>query len=240
MKFPLLAAAASIVFLAPAVAGGAQPVASLARNGQSCGEYAVRARVGNTAMCLRDEQRCRAKFERQYQRYGFHCHSGSLAATWKRLNRPLHFPRLDAGATCPISAIASGIDFRAHGVGPGIGPGPVFPAPFSPDATQPLNDFTVPLGWHGGKHALFKLPRYRGPVLIRGGQADGSGVVTFASNEIRGAPSLADPKPELRLAVGTRSVVHTFFFLTPPGCYAYQIDGTTFSDVVIFRVTLSD
>jgi hypothetical protein len=67
---------------------------------------------------------------------------------------------------------------------------------------------------------------------------DGSGVVTFASNEIRGAPSLADPKPELRLPAGMRSVVHSFFFLRPPGCYAYQIDGTTFSVVVVFKVRL--
>jgi hypothetical protein len=178
--------------------------------------------------------------ERQYQRHGFHCRSGFLTATWRRLSRPLHIPKLSAGAACPISAVAPGIDFRSQGVGPGIGPGPVFPAPFSPDATQPLNDFTVPPGWHGGKHAIFTLSRYHGPTLIRGGQLDGSGTVTFASNEIRGAPSLANPQPELRLAAGTPHVVHTFFFLTPPGCYGYQIDGTTFSDVVVFKVSRSD
>jgi hypothetical protein len=161
-----------------------------------------------------------------------------LNATWKRLSRPLHIPTLSPGAACPISPIGSGIDFRSEGVGPGIGPGPVFPAPFSADATQPLNDYIVPVGWHGGKHAFFTLAAYHGPALVRGRQLDGPGVVTFASNEIRGAPSLADPKPALRLPAGERSVVHTFFFLTPPGCYAYQIDGTTFSDVVVFEVRL--
>jgi hypothetical protein len=110
---------------------------------------------------------------------------------------------------------------------------------FSPDATQPLNSFTVPPGWHGGKHAFFTLPNYHGPVLVRSGQLDGSGVVTFASNEIRGAPNPTTPKPELRLPVRGPKVAHTFCFLTPPGCFAYQIDGTTFSKVVVFKVSLS-
>lgn len=170
---------------------------------------------------------------------GFTCRSGTLVATWKRLSRPLHIPSLPAGAACPISAVASRIDFRAHNVGTGIGPGPVFPAPFSPDAPEPLNDFSAPADWHGGKHAFFMLSAYHGRALIRGGQLDGPGTVTFASNEIRGAPALSDPKPELRLDVGTPQVVHTFFFLKPPGCYAYQIDGTTFSYVVVFHVGLS-
>lgn len=190
-------------------------------------------------MCLRDNQRCRARREREYQRYGFHCRSGFLTATWRRLTRPLHIPTLNAGATCPIRPVASGIDFRSFNVGPGIGAGPVYPAPFSPDATQPLNDFTVPVGWHGGKHAFFTQPSYDGPVLIRSGQLDGPGVVTFASNEIRGAPKLTDPRPELRLPTDTPNVARTFFFLTRPGCYAYQIDGTTFSEIVVFKISIS-
>ncbi|MBA3736635.1 MAG: hypothetical protein H0W90_15840 [Actinobacteria bacterium] len=174
--------------------------------------------------------------ERRYQRYGFHCSSGFLTTTWRRLERPLHIPSINPEAICPVSDVARGIDFHSRGVGPGSGPGPVFPAPFSPDATQPLSDFTVSPGWHGGKHALFTLPGYPGPALIRGRQLDGSGVVTFASNEIRGAPNLANPKPELRLGADIPNVVHTFFFLMPPGCYAYQIDGTTFSYLVVFQV----
>lgn len=202
-----------------------------------CGLYSVRAEVRAKAVCLSDAERCGVGLARQYARYGFECASGSLLATWKRLDRPLHIPTLPPGATCPISSIASRIDFRAHNVGAGIGPGPVFPAPFSPDAPQPLNAFSVPAGWHGGKHALFTLSAYHGRVLIRGRQLDGPGIVTFASNEIRGAPALSSPKPELRLGVGGPQVVHTFFFLTPPGCYAYQIDGTTFSYLVVFTVS---
>jgi hypothetical protein len=205
----------------------------------TCPKYSVRAGIAGKALCLQDGHACRARLERQYQRYGFHCHAQALTATWRRLKRPLHIPRLIPGAPCPISSLASKVDFRSYGVGQGVGTGPVYPAPFSPDPTQPLNDYTVPPGWHGGKHAFLTVPRYQGPALVRGSQLDGPEVVTFASNEIRGAPSLADPKPELRLPAGTRSVVHTFFFLTPPACYAYQIDGTTFSKIVVFKVRLS-
>jgi hypothetical protein len=149
-------------------------------------------------------------------------------------------PQLDAGSTCPVTPLESGIDFRSYGVGRGIGDGPVYPAPFSPKATQPLNDYVVPTGWHGGKHVFLTLPSYRGPALIRGRQLDGAGVVTFASNEIPGAPSPAAPQPTLRIRAGLGSVARMFFFLTPPGCFAYQIDGTTFSKIVVFAVRISD
>src|SRR4051794_14896101 len=130
--------------------------------GPVCRHYSVRARIAGTTVCLRDTQKCRARLAREYGRYGFDCRFGSLVATWKRLSRPLHIPQLSAGTACPISPAASGIDFRSHNVGTGIGPGPVFPAPFSPDAPQQLNDFSVPADWHGGKHAFVTLSSYSG------------------------------------------------------------------------------
>jgi hypothetical protein len=230
--------AVSLISFSPAATVG-QSAVRAEKRAASCPKYSVRARVAGKMKCLRDGQACSARFERQYQRYGFHCQARALTATWRRLKRPLHFPSLTSGEPCPISALASQVDFRSYGVGQGVGTGPVYPAPFSPDATQQLNDYMVPPGWQGGKHAFLTVPSYRGPTLIRGAQLDGPHVVTFASNEIHGAPNLADPKPELRLPTGTRTVVHSFFFLIPPGCYAYQIDGTTFSEVVVFRVRLS-
>ncbi len=185
------------------------------RVARSCARYSVPALIAQEVVGLREGQRCRARFERQYGRYGFDCRLGALTATWRRLARPLHIPSLASGAACPVSGLAPGIDFRSSGVGPGIGTDPAYPAPFSPDATQPLNDFTVPPGWQGGKHAFFTLPKYDGPVLVRSGQLDGSGVVTLASNEIRGAPNPTNPKPELRFPARGPKVAHTLFFLTP-------------------------
>jgi hypothetical protein len=171
------------------------------------------------------------------KRYGMICTRKVLLATWRRLQRPLHFPIVQAGGVCPRSQVDGRVDFRSYGVGPGIGEGPVYPAPFSPDSTQQLNEFTVPAGWVGGKNVFLTLPPYR--VLIRSSRLDRPGKVLFASNEIPGAPTLSSPQPTLRLpAFRSSRVARTFFLLNPPGCYAYQIDGTTFSKSVVFEVKI--
>ena len=205
---------------------------------RDCRTYEVAARIANRRVCLRDLEPCKNRLERSYERFGFYCSQGRLIATWRRLRRPLHLPNIDSGSACPTSSVDQRIDFEFFGVGPGIGDGPVYPAPFDPNYRQPLDVLTVPAGWHGGKEALLILPAYRGPVLIRGRQLDGAGAVTFASNEIRGAPRLPNTSTELRIPVWRAAVVRTFFFLEPPGCFAYQIDGTTFTKTVVFQVTL--
>jgi hypothetical protein len=205
-----------------------------------CGAFAIKGRIGGRTRCLGDLQRCDRRVEKGYQRYGFHCRAGVLVATWRRLQRPLHLPRWNLAEPCPISQIDPDVDFRKYGAGGGIGSGPVYPAPFDPVHGTPINSFAVPESWVGGKEAIVMLSAYRGPVLIRGGQLGGQGAITFASNEIPGAPRLPDKDLELRIPVPhSRPVTHTFFFLDPPGCFAYQIDGTTFSTIVVFEVTMS-
>lgn len=83
----------------------------------------------------------------------------------------------------------------------------------------------------------FVHPRYRGPILIRGRQLDGPHFVRFD----RGSK----PSAELRISPGesvawSRQVEGSrgrpsYTRLRAPGCYAYQIDGTTFSRVIVFR-----
>ena len=73
---------------------------------------------------------------------------------------------------------------------------------------------------------------YHGPVLIRGAQLDGSKVVRFD----RGSPL---PAGELRIkpGKGTRDRA-SFTRLRAAGCYAYQIDGTTFSRLIVFQARI--
>jgi hypothetical protein len=44
----------------------------------SCAWGAVAAKVDGKQVCLRAGQRCERRLERQYHRYGFHCHAGRL------------------------------------------------------------------------------------------------------------------------------------------------------------------
>ena len=93
-------------------------------------------------------------------------------------------------------------------------------------------------------------PRYSGPIRIRGGRIDGSGQVLFASsdNRLGGAPVKTIERtqlvPELDLLESNSTfpnVSKTWrmwpseMFVSTPGCYAWQIDGIGFTEVITFH-----
>ena len=99
-------------------------------------------------------------------------------------------------------------------------------------------------GFGGQKVLWIGAPRYRGPVLIRGGelgggQRGGDRPVMFnvgtgtLFDELQFAPQSQDSQIGLpsRGWRGWPSGTD----LRAPGCYAWQIDGTTFSYTVVFR-----
>jgi hypothetical protein len=94
--------------------------------------------------------------------------------------------------------------------------------------------------WAGQKVLWLVLPSYRGPVLIRGARLDGNSTVRFQSGNV--------PPRQLAIPTSTRGgqptgmtppagtrYVPSYTRLRGPGCYAYQIDGITFSRVIVFR-----
>ena len=166
--------------------------------------------------------------------------ASSTAASdpWAKLRRPLHIPRLASGAPCPVTAAAR--PSRYYGVV--LGRGPAYPASGWRDGTlsffypvRPSQDW-YPSDWSGEKVLWIVAPRYRGPLLIRGRQLDGSNLVRFDDGSL--------PPIELRMPAG--GVVSTGGFRTrtsytrlrAPGCYAWQVDGTTFSRVIVFRAVV--
>jgi hypothetical protein len=102
--------------------------------------------------------------------------------------------------------------------------------PFPP-ASPPFRDGSE---WNGWKHVWVVRAGYQGPVLIRGGQLDGPSDVRFGEGIV--------PPSEHRLPATPRQLAGRFRFertlsrVRAPGCYAYQIDGTTFSYLVVFEV----
>jgi hypothetical protein len=89
-------------------------------------------------------------------------------------------------------------------------------------------------------------PSYTGPVLVRGRQLDGSGVLTFEGGldqlHYHGAWTDAPQLPALRLMGGTAyasgksqwASFATHTNVPGDGCYAYQVDGTSFSYALTF------
>lgn len=144
------------------------------------------------------------------------CSTGCSGSVPASLRRALHLPDSASGASCPVSD----------------GSGPVKPLGSSTLAVTPF----IGSSWHGARVTWTAAASYRGPVLIRGRQLGGSGAVGFGEGHV--------PYDELQLlapgtsappAPGGGRAWLSFTRVQTPGCYADQVDGTSFSTVVVFR-----
>jgi hypothetical protein len=171
--------------------------------------------------------------------------SANASDPWARLHRPLHLPTVASGAPCPVSGVGEE-DFGKYGVADGIGAGPAYAVGFSQPGSvlsfdYPPDERTVFAGsrWSGQKVLWFVSPSYRGRVLIRGARLDANDTLRFEDGKV--------PPTELRIPIGSRGgnppgyklvgqrYRPSFTRLRAPGCYAYQVDGTSFSRVIVFR-----
>lgn len=165
---------------------------------------------------------------------------------------PLALPTVASGAECPVTRpqqvdvnLADGSKDHPQYVGKQTvtGSGPVYivgggtvvigtGVPPSPGVTRPPNNTASQL-W-------IVDPGYSGPILVRGGQLDGSGTVTFKGG-VNAGEGFAS---QLSLAGGEQQPPvwtswPTQVKLTVPGCYAYQVNGASFSEIIVFRVMLA-
>jgi hypothetical protein len=92
--------------------------------------------------------------------------------------------------------------------------------------------------WLAGRVTWTAAGGYKGPVLIRGRELGGSGAVGFGEGRT--------PYDELQLldtghgapaASGGGRAWLSYTRVRAPGCYAYQVDGTSFSSVIVFHAT---
>jgi hypothetical protein len=153
---------------------------------------------------------------------------GTNAATRARLMRPLHLPRALEGRCLPSST-----GRRAPYAGVTLGAGPAFPVLSGTDGIARLRDDLVKRGWYLHKTLWAISPRYRGPLVVRGARIDAKGSVLFDTplRRILRWPGLYAEQSGWRYTPSTTA-------LRGPGCYALQIDGTTFSRVVVFEAQI--
>lgn len=128
-------------------------------------------------------------------------------------------------------------------VGAGLGAGPVYPVngdagvlTFHYPTRSAESLFPSGSQWGGQKVLWIAGASYRGPVLIRGRQLDGPHAVGFGRARVpvdemqlqaAGATSPGEPEGWREWPSYTR--------LRAGGCYAYQVDATSFSTVIVFR-----
>jgi hypothetical protein len=143
---------------------------------------------------------------------------------WKTLRRPLHIPRIEPGSRCPVTrAPRSGRSYPLLSASavvryrfPALQGEPAYGSPWT----------SVPIAWR-------VTPGYRGPLLIRGRQLDGTHVLRFGPGQI---PGTAQWVP--RSAKSSERTFGSLLRLRAPGCYAFQIDGLTFSRTIVFQAEL--
>jgi hypothetical protein len=163
---------------------------------------------------------------------------------WSVLRRPLHLPVVAAGSRCPVSRVDDRVPWQRIRIfgGSGIGPGPVYPGLGATSGLlNAVKDTQYGGPWQGQKVFWYVAPSYRGRVLIRGRRLDGPGWLGFNGTRV--------PKDELRIesydtvswsgqpshSRGIPSGVRAL----SSGCYGAQIDGKTFSTVVVFTIDLA-
>jgi hypothetical protein len=154
-------------------------------------------------------------------------------------SRPLKWQHGDVA--CQVSPITKKRGDKAWPYGDARGSGPIYAA--VPDAmgTKTPN-----------KVLWISAPEYRGAVLIRGGRLGGPGQLLLASSSgpsIRGVGNAT----EMTVASGRLSFYEglyispssssqyrdwpSYTYVTDPGCYAWQVDGERFTEVIILTAT---
>ncbi len=151
-------------------------------------------------------------------------------------HRPLHLPTI--AGRCPVSpAVRPTRDFSSS-----LGVGPLYPAVPPPGTLPvvPVNGTTLegqaPKGTFVQKVLWFAPPSFEGRVLVRGAEVGGSHHVWFSWNGHVSRSLWLSASSGGSAPGGWRNWPSGTIVGSAAGCYAFQIDGPTFSRVIVFRV----
>jgi hypothetical protein len=157
-------------------------------------------------------------------------------------SRPLRLPTLTAGDPCPVTKPTQ-LDPPpppGHELGPGqaLGHAPLFPdATFFVDGNrlQVRADPTSP-GWYSAKTPWASRTGYLGWTFIRAARLDGPGQAQIDLHLADGTTQTSDALPvnvqaDWQFWPGGTKV-------TSAGCYAYQIDGSGFTELIVFQTQI--
>ncbi len=174
---------------------------------------------------------------------GSGCPRGGVSAA---LRRPIHLPHIAAGTRCPVSPPGRKV---RRGFGAVIGPGPIYALGFGPFARIAVMPFVLPSraglfggsAWGGQVLKWVGSPSYHGPVLIRGRKLTGRDGLGFGAGKVPLAEVDVPPGPPGGVGLNPDGwrLWSGYARLRSRGCYGLQVDGITFSEVIIFRACMS-
>jgi hypothetical protein len=151
------------------------------------------------------------------------------------LARPLHYPSLGSDGSCPAT---SGTAFHTFFNGIALGRGPVrVLLADSGDIRHGRVDLSPSVrGWFALQTLWFAMPGYNGPFVVRAErigrkgpiEAQPSGMGLFPGS----GPLVVSAGPTDNTADGYRTVPGSTW-VKSGGCYAWQVDGQNFSEVIV-------
>lgn len=156
--------------------------------------------------------------------------SASSSNDQARLTRPLHLPLLRPGQACPVSpeTPTHSSDFG----GSALGVGPVHPLA---TGTEDLSSNTHAPGWLAIKSLWVSDPTYQGPFLVRIRRLAGSGPAGVLEDPSVTSFFVPDGPTWNSQSGGYRAITGATWVKTP-GCVAWQVDGLTFSHVIVIEL----
>lgn len=168
------------------------------------------------------------------------CLPGVKGAVPRVLDRPLHFPKLRAGQACPgTPGHLVNTPTSAGFGGIALGTGPVRPIISGPPhltrrGVGVLLTRTSAPPWLAVKTLWFSVPAYQGPFVIRATRLGRPGPVELGEGPGAG-PLVVPPGPTMNGGDGYREAPGGTWVMAP-GCYAWQVDGLTFSEIIVVRL----
>jgi hypothetical protein len=156
-------------------------------------------------------------------------------------HRPLHLPHLRSGKHCPISR-SHVVHQGTHGEQTLSGRGPTYLIAVGGARGGTISIASSnrdKLGWYGQKTPWGIDRSYEGPILVRGARIDRRGQLRFAHGYGDHLPELdwaADADQGSPPDPGFRFLASATLFRAA-GCHAFQIDGSSFSEVIVVLVT---
>ncbi len=168
--------------------------------------------------------------------------SGSAVTGEQLLARPLVLPAVASGAPCPTSPMTTITPGPGSGFTGSVRAQVAGVTYLSQGAQVSLSGLSrTSGGWYELKAIWIVDGSYEGPVLIRGGQANGEAPIELAWNPTTPMQEalLIDPaSPSLQTSSTTGSrTVPMEISVRGPGCYAYQLDGVGFTRFIVFEVS---
>ncbi len=163
--------------------------------------------------------------------------SSSPVGSVPLLSRPLHFPALGPGGSCPASRGVTVSNSYFGGIAFGSGPVRVLLAD-SGDIRHGRVDLSPSQvrGWSALQTLWFAVPGYNGPFLVRAERIGQRGPIEVQPGsmglEPGSGPLLVPAGPTINTAHGYRTVPGSSW-VKSGGCYAWQVDGPNFSEVIV-------